>query len=208
MIDGTFTTAVMLSKTPTRLPEGSLENTCTFVIANGSYTPAAIASTLTGIGGYLTSENVTQRRNGLTYFTRVYTELPATKNDKVYRPYTLPGKSGGGRRTWEPYRYGNPQNAVVQMALVKTYTVGLPSTLEKATTFTLPGGGVADYVGAVYDTSEGTPYKFLGLTTPVTIPSTVIADVELVEWRPGLWQKSVYSFSPQSAIGGWQRYVL
>jgi hypothetical protein len=161
---------------------------------------------------YLVNENMDQVIGVLTFFSRNYAQLPATRTEPRRLAFTMPGKSAveiseiSGRPVgWNPYGLAAPYTRDITGTAVISYEINPTVVVEEISKITFKGAPV-DFVGPVYEFVGNVEvprpggiviteprFRYVGLTFPVAVVGIWVAEVGLQRWRGPIWEKTVIS---------------
>ena len=214
IVDGTFTYAREIEGSPSKATDpvtGSLLITRRYVILTANYRPLA-AGALDPVfrDAVLINETTDQVIGVLTFFTRNYAQIPATRTEPRRMAFTMPGKSAvqiseitGAAVGWNPYGEASPYTRDVTATAVISYELNPTVVLEQLSVATYRGAPV-DYIGEVWvfvgNVEVPRPggvviteprFRFAGFTNYLFVPTLWIAEISLQRWLGPIWEKQV-----------------
>lgn len=161
----------------------------------------------------LVNEQGTGHQGPLYFFTRVFAQLPESRTEKRLISFTRPGRTGisinaGGIIAWNQYGTAAPYTRAVLANVAFSYyfnSVPSPPNITQITAFDVPVdyyGQIYNYAGNITVTIDGVSvvqpnWTLAGTTSPGSLPSTWIQDVQISRWRGNIWEMQVVSLNPR-----------
>ncbi len=218
VIDGDFSQPVEIEGsgvTSTDEVTNALIITRKYAVLRDNYTPLPQSTPdIIYTNAVLVNETTSSIQGPMQFFERHYSTIPIPRVEYREIPFTRPGQSkvvistiSGQAIGWNQYGAAAPYTRLVNAEVDFTYQIGpffaVPDITEISVT--LPGSflSVVDYIGNVYIPGGFVvvPYlgnliteqrwKFVGTTTPDTLPSTWIQNVNVTRWKGPIWQMEV-----------------
>lgn len=161
----------------------------------------------------LVNEQGSGHQGPLYFFTRVFAQLPFPRTEQRLISFTRPGRTGisinaGGVIAWNQYGTAAPNTRARLANVAFSYyfnSVPSPPAITQITAFDVPVdyyGQIYTYDGNVTVTIDGVSvvqpsWSFAGNTSPASLPSTWIQDVQVSRWRGNIWEMQVVSLNPR-----------